>query len=238
MGKAPTKAPTAPAVNQVSTDTPSTAPPAAPTPPPTSANGYTSTVSMTFVNVSVEDARTDEFQDSLKQTISEETGVSVGNITVTVTERRDASIDVTMHHDNEEAATSASDAVSAADASGDIVSRINTKLTAKGSSVSVSGTRITGITRTSNRSSSNDDDDNTVVIAVCVFIGVLLILYCQFGRSKSPSADELHTVNREASPSAPPPSYIDQVQPAAGTEVAVDIGVSKKEGTHTVGTPI
>jgi len=199
---------------------------------------------MTFVNVSVEDARTDEFQDSLKQTVSEETGVSVSNITVTVTERRDAHIVVTMQHDNEEAATSASDAVSAADASGDIVSRINTKLTAKGSSVSVSGTRITGITRTSNRSSSNDDDDNTVVIAVCVSVGVLLligvlsILYCQFGRSKSPSADELHTVNREASPSAPPPSYIDQVQPAAGTEVAVDIGVSKKEGTHTVGTPI
>jgi len=189
---------------------------------------------MELQGISEAEASSLEFQDSLKETVSEETGISVGNITVTVTSRRDATVDVTLQTDTEEAATSASDAVSAADTSGDIVSRVNTKLTAAGSSMSVSGTRITRIARTSNRSSSNNDDDNTVVIAVFVsvgvllLIGVLLILYCQFGRTKSPSSDELHTVNSRASPSAPPPSYTGTAQL---TEVALDIGVSKKDGT-------
>ena len=173
----------------------------------------------------VAQAETDEFQHSLKETVSEETGVSVGNITVTVASRRDVDIDVTLQTETEQAATGVSDAVAAADASGDIVKRINTKLTASGSNMSVSGSTITRISRTPNRSSGGNDDDNTVLIAVCVSVGVLLliatafVLYWQVGRTKSPSCDEVDTVNKHAAPTAPVPSSI---------EVALNIGVSKK----------
>lgn len=193
---APTSAPTAVGDTSAPTATPTTA---APTGAPTLAGGYTVTLSFVFAGVSVADAQTAEFQQSLRSTISSETGVSEDLISIVATARRDASVSAVLQAADEAGAASASSAVTTASSSGALTTRLNSYL----ASTSYSGSSVTSSTTTAttaSNSTSDDDDGNTVVIiAVCVSLGAVLLagaafaVYWKFGRPQSLSTAEVDT---------------------------------------------
>jgi hypothetical protein len=156
------------------------------------------TVTIAVSGVSVAEARSPEFQESMTNTISEETNIPSNQITLVVNERRDASISAILQTANEAAATSVSNAVTTADASGDMMNTLNTKLAATAYSGSMPTACNTAVSTSSNHQSSSSDD-YTVVIVVCVSIGAALliatavILYWQSNRTKSVSTDEVDT---------------------------------------------